>query len=105
MKKKLRALSRKEIVSMLEKHRDVLSKYKIKKIGLFGSFAKGEESLKSDIDLFVDFEEPSFDNFMGLSNFLEELFGRRVEILTPAGIESIRIKHIKKEIQKSITYV
>ncbi len=80
-------------------------KYKVNRIGLFGSFVRGEQSLKSDIDFFVDFEEPSFDNFMGLSYFLDELFGRKVEILTPAGVESIRIDHVKEEIQRSIAYV
>ena len=105
MKKRLKPLAKEEIVRILEKHRDVLLKYKVKKIGLFGSFVRGEQSLKSDIDLFVDFEEPSFDNFMGLSYFLEELFDRKVEILTPAGVESIRINHVKEEIQRSIAYV
>ncbi len=105
MKKRLKPLSKKEIVRILEKHRDVLLKYKVKKIGVFGSSVRGEQSLKSDIDLFVDFEEPSFDNFMGLSYFLEEVFGRKVEILTPAGVESIRINHVKEEIQRSIAYV
>ena len=105
MKKRLKPLAKKEIIKILEKHRDVLLKYKVKRIGLFGSFVRGEQSLKSDIDFFVDFEEPSFDNFMGLSYFLEELFGRKVEILTPAGVESIRIDHVKEEIQRSIAYV
>jgi len=105
MKKRLKPLAKKEIIRILEKHRDVLLKYKVKRIGLFGSFVRGEQSLKSDIDFFVDFEEPSFDNFMGLSYFLEELFGRKVEILTPAGVESIRIDHVKEEIQRSIAYV
>lgn len=105
MKKRLKPLAKEEIVRILEKHRDVFLKYKVKKIGLFGSFVRGEQGLKSDIDLFVDFEEPSFDNFMGLSYSLEELFSRKVEILTPAGVESIRINHVKKEIQRSIIYV
>lgn len=59
---------------------------------------------KSDIDFFVEFEAPLIQNFMGLSYFLENLFGRRVEILTPAGVESIRINHVKEEIKKSIIY-
>ena len=105
MKKQLKPLSKEEIIRILENHRDVLSRYKVKRIGLFGSFVRGKQSLKSDIDLFVDFEEPSFDNFMGLSCFLEKLFGRKVEILTPAGVESIRINHVKEEIQRSIVYV
>lgn len=105
MKKILKPLTKKEILRILEKQRDVLLKYyKVKRVGIFGSFVRGEEDLKSDIDIFVDFEEPSFDNFMGLSYFLEELFDRKVEILTPAGVESIRIGHVKEEIQRSIVY-
>lgn len=105
MKKRIKLLSKKEIIRILEKHRDVLLKYKVKRIGIFGSFARGEQNLKSDIDFFVDFEEPSLENFMGLSHFLEDLFGRKVEILTPAGVESIRINYVKEEIQRSIIYV
>lgn len=98
-------LSKEEIIEALNRHRSVLSRYKVRKIGLFGSFAKGEQGAESDIDFVVEFEEPSLANFMGLSRFLERLFGRRVEIITPAGIESIRINHVKEEIKRSLTYV
>jgi len=40
----------------------------------------------------------------GLVGFLEKLFGRKVDILTPDGIESIRIKHVKEEIKREIKY-
>mgnify|MGYP001558602332 CR=1 FL=1 len=104
MIKQKKVLTKEEIFDTLRKHRDILSKYKVRKIGLFGSFVRGEHGEKSDIDFFADFEEPSVENFMGLLSFLEDLFGRRVEILTPAGVESIRINHVKEEIKKSITY-
>jgi predicted nucleotidyltransferase len=41
---------------------------------------------------------------MGLSSFLENLFGKKVVILTPAGVDSIRINHVKEEIKRSIVY-
>lgn len=104
MKKQKRALAKHEILDTLRKHRDILLKYKVRKIGLFGSFVRGGQVDRSDIDLIVDFEEPSIENFMGLSSFLENLFKRKVEILTPAGVDSIRISHIKEEIKKSIVY-
>jgi hypothetical protein len=53
----------------------------------------------------VEFKKPNFDNFMNLASYLEDLFGRKVEILTPVGIESIRIKEIKEEIKRSVIYV
>jgi len=98
-------LTGQEIVEALKEHSDILRKYTVNKIGLFGSYARGEQRKHSDIDFLVEFEEPSFDNFMGLLYSLEDLFGRKVEILTPAGIESIRINQIKEEIKKSIVYV
>lgn len=104
MKKQRKALAKDEILDALRKHRDILLKYKVREIGLFGSFVRGEQVEKSDIDLIVNFEEPSIENFMGLSSFLENLFGKKVEILTPAGVDSIRINHIKEEIKESIVY-
>jgi len=104
MKKQRKVLTKDEILDAIRKHRDILLKYKVREIGLFGSFVKGEQEDRSDIDLIVDFEEPTIENFMGLSSFLENLFGKKVEILTPAGVESIRINHIKEEIKRSIVY-
>ena len=98
-------LTGQEIIKVLQERSDILRKYTVKKIGLFGSYTRGEQRKHSDIDFLVEFEVPSFDNFMGLSYYLEDLFGRKVEILTPAGIESIRINQIKEEIKKSIVYV
>lgn len=53
-------------------------------IGIFGSFARNEQSAKSDIDILVKFapEFHSFDNFMDLSFLLEEVLGRKVDVLT-----------------------
>lgn len=99
-----KVLKKEDIIAALNIHKDVLLKYKVKRIGIFGSFVRDEQKEKSDIDFFVEFEEPSIQNFMGLSYFLENLFGKRVEILTPAGVESIRINYVKEEIKKSIIY-
>jgi predicted nucleotidyltransferase len=104
MKKQKKALTKEEILDAIRKHRDILLKYKVREIGLFGSFVRGEQDDRSDIDFIADFEEPSIENFMGLTSFLENLFWKKVEILTPAGVDSIRINHIKEEIKRSIVY-
>lgn len=105
MKMRKKNLTDKEIIETLKKYNDVLKKYSVKRIGLFGSYVTGKQNEKSDIDLLVEFEEPDFDNFMDLAFYLEDLFGRKVEILTPAGVESIRIDYIKDEIKRSVVYV
>ena len=104
MKRQNKVLTKEEIFDALRKHGNILLKYKVREIGLFGSFVRGDQGVRSDIDLVVDFEEPSIENFMGLSSFLENLFRKKIEILTPAGVDSIRINHIKEEIKKSIVY-
>ncbi|MEW6556189.1 MAG: nucleotidyltransferase domain-containing protein [Elusimicrobiota bacterium] len=106
-------LTDKAILGTLKKHKKVLKKYNIKKIGLFGSFVRGEQKKNSDIDFLVEFELNKFgenfkglyDTFIDLSNYLENLFNRKVEILTPISIETIRIKEVKDEIKRSVIYV
>ncbi len=102
---KVKELTDKEIMRILKEHKDILREYEVERIGLFGSYVRGEQGENSDIDFLVEFKKPNFDNFMNLVFYLEDLFGRKVEILTPVGIESIRIKEIKEEIKRSVIYV
>jgi predicted nucleotidyltransferase len=107
-----RALTSKEIIDILREHQDTLRKYKVKRIGLFGSYAKGDQKKKSDIDFLVEFDMTAFDenfrglfdNFMDLSSYLENLFGKKVDILTPVSVDSIRIKEVSEEIKRSVVY-
>ena len=94
------------VKELLDEHMDELKRrFGVKRIGIFGSCARGEETPKSDVDILVEFNEPTFDNFMNLSFYLEELFGRKVDILTPEGIRSIRYKEVAENIKRSIVYV
>ena len=99
------AITRKGIISTLRKHRTVLKRYKVRRIGLFGSYVSGKPHKRSDIDLLVEFEEPTFDRFMDLTADLEQLFGKEVDILTPEGIRGIRIKSVAQHIKKNMLYV
>ena len=103
--KSKKKLTREQIVNRLHQNEDVLRKHRVKRIGLFGSYAKGRPNANSDIDFIVEFDQSSFDNYMNLTDFLEKLFDRKVDILTPAGIRSIRIKKIAQSIRQSVVYV
>ncbi|MBI5144276.1 MAG: nucleotidyltransferase family protein [Candidatus Omnitrophica bacterium] len=83
----------------LKKHGDILRKYKVEKIGLFGSYVRGEQKRDSDIDFLVDFEEPTFDNFVGLVFFLEDLFNKKVEIITNGNISPYMYSYVEKEVK------
>jgi len=86
---------------------DKIKSFGVKRIAIFGSLARDELREDSDIDFVVEFEEDRGDmkDFTGLIDFLETLLGRSVDILTPYGIESIRIKHIRETIKREMEYV
>ena len=98
-------LSRRQIIALLKKNQDVLKKYSVKKIGLFGSYATGRQTKASDIDVLVEFERPPLDNFMDLAFYLEDLFGRKVDLLTTTAVQHIRIKQLAEDIMRTVIYV
>ncbi len=81
------------------------SEFGVKRIGVFGSVAKQSERERSDIDLVVEFDRPVGLKFMGLAEYMEKLFGRKVDILTKDGIRNIRVKRVSTDIEKDIIYV
>ncbi len=94
------------IVRMINKVKPELSTHGVTSIGLFGSFARGEQTTSSDIDILVEFapEEHTFDNFMEVSFFLEDLFGRKVDLVTPEALSPHIGPHILREVKRvSIT--
>ncbi len=92
-------LTTKQIFKILQRNQELLKKYRVKKIGLFGSYIRQEFTKKSDIDLLVDFEEKSFDNFIELAFALEKIFNKKVDLLTEQGISPYILPYIKNEIQ------
>jgi len=86
-------------IETIKKHKaEIKKRYDAKKIGVFGSYARREQKETSDIDLLVEFEKPTFDNFMDLLFFLEELFGKDVDLITTRGISPYIGPEIRKEV-------
>jgi predicted nucleotidyltransferase len=99
-------LTRDQIVQTLQKEQPYLAaEFGVSKIGLFGSYAKGQPDPASDIDLLVEFERPIGFRFLELADYLEAVLGHQVDILTPAGIQNIRINKVAQSIRESIVYV
>ena len=82
------------IKTLLLNNKQILKKYGVKRIGIFGSYVRNELNKDSDIDIVVEFEKgkATMKNFVGLTEFLENLFNRKVDILTPEGINNISNK-------------
>lgn len=87
------------VFNVLQKHKnEIINKYNVKRIGIFGSYAKGQQKEESDIDVLVEFEKPTFDNFIELSFFLEELFDKKVDSLTPKSLSPYMQPTVEKEV-------
>lgn len=75
--------NKEKLTKKLEDLKPVLAKeYKVKDIGYFGSYASGEETESSDIDILVEFEEPLGWKFFELKDFLEDQLGKSVDLVT-----------------------
>jgi predicted nucleotidyltransferase len=94
--------TKEQIFALLQQHRTQLKGFGVKRCGLFGSFLRGQPGAASDVDLLVEFEpgEKTFDNFMHLAFFLEETFGRKVDLLTPEALS----RHIGQRILGEVVY-
>jgi uncharacterized protein len=93
--------SKKDILNILEQNQSRLRTLGIKKIGLFGSFVREEQRPDSDIDLLVEFEsgKKTFDNFMQLSFFIEEVLRHKVELVTIESLSPYLGPHILQEVE------
>lgn len=88
-----------------EQYPYLASEYGVSRIGLFGSYAKGQPDEDSDIDIVAEFGRPIGLKFVEFVEHLERVLGKRADVLTPAGIAGIRSKRIMKDISESIVYV
>jgi hypothetical protein len=75
-------------------------RFTVKRIGVFGSCARGDESSESDVDIIVELAEPTFDNYMDLKFRLEEVFQRPVDLVMADTVKP-RLKPI---IEKEVIY-
>ena len=94
--------SKEEAVQRLRAARREVVALGVTSIGLFGSFVTGRQTSGSDVDILVDFS-PSrhrFDSFMELSFLLEDLLGRRVELVTPEALSPHIGPHILREVER-----
>jgi predicted nucleotidyltransferase len=90
-------------ISTLKEHEKFIrQKFGVIRIGIFGSFAREKERADSDLDVLVVFEEgqKTFDNYMDLKFYLEDLFGREVDLVTEKALKP----QLKDIIMKDVVY-
>ena len=93
--------TKQDVLKILHHNRDRLKALGVSRMGLFGSFVRGEQHPDSDIDLLVEFEagQKTFDAFMELSFLLEEILQRRIELVTVESLSPYIGPHILKEVE------
>ena len=95
-------ISKNEILSKLTTIKPILrNEFAVKEIGLFGSFSDDTNTENSDIDILVVLEKPIGWKFFSLELYLEQMFGRKIDLVTKNGL-----KHqIRENILSQVTYV
>lgn len=93
-------VERSTIVTMLrERHDELVSRFGIAELALFGSAARDELREDSDVDVLVTFSGPStFDRYFGLKSYLEDLFGRNVDLVTEKGLKPRARAYVSKDL-------
>ena len=93
--------TKQDILNVLDHNRSHLKALGVKRIGVFGSFVRGEQNSDSDIDLLVEFEHrrKTFDTFMELSFFLEEVLQHRIELVTMESLSPYIGPYILREVE------
>jgi predicted nucleotidyltransferase len=92
-----------EINEVIQRHKDEFrEQFGLKKIGIFGSYTRGEQKEDSDVDILIELEKPiSFVKFIKFENILSNLLGLRIELVTKKALKP----HIGKRILEEVKYV
>ena len=95
-------MNKEAITKLLKANKtDLLNRYHLKSIGVFGSFTRDDFKEESDIDILIEYEQPLGVEFIDLAEELEKILNRRVDLVSKNGIKP---KYLS-EIQKDLVYV
>jgi uncharacterized protein len=97
------------IINILQKNNDLLRKHHVRKIGLFGSYVRGDQKSRSDIDLLVEFDDTAFganykgyfDTVTSLSGELCTLLHQNVDLVTVDMLSP----HIAPDVMKEVKFI
>lgn len=89
------------VMRLIREHESDIKTFGVRRLGVFGSFARNQQGKDSDVDILVEFESgrKTYDNFIYLAFFLEDIFKRRVELVTPDALSPYIGPNIMKEVE------
>lgn len=91
-----------DVIKLMNQHMESIDQFQVREIGVFGSIARGEQTDESDVDILVEFEEnqDTFDHYMDLKFYLEELLHQNVDLVISGVIKDA----VRKSIVESVKY-
>jgi predicted nucleotidyltransferase len=95
------AENRNDVVNIIKSKRRMIKRYSVKSLALFGSAARNRLRKNSDVDVLVQFEQPTWANYIGLKFYLQDLLGREVDLVTPKGLKPA----VRPSVEKDLLYV
>jgi uncharacterized protein len=88
-----------QILQVLRANRPELARLGVRRLGLFGSAARGEATEASDLDFLVELERKTFDSYMDIKELLERLFGRRIDLVVAEAVKpQLRVRILQETI-------
>ena len=95
------AITSNRIMDTLSRRADEMKRrFKVRRLGLFGSYARDAAGWESDIDILVEFKKPTFDNYMDLKFFLEDLFQKGVDLVMADTLK----QRLKPQVMREVMY-
>jgi len=84
------------ILERIKKEKKKLKEKGVKKIGLFGSYAKDKQRQKSDVDFLIEFDKVDFDKYIFILNLLKKMFNRKVDLVIETDLKP-ELNYVKRE--------
>jgi hypothetical protein len=93
-------MTKEDIKKVIRDHKEILEEYKVRSIAIFGSYVRNEQKEDSDIDLLVEFEEDTYNNFINLIFSLEDLLKKEVSVVSEEDLSPYIRPYVLKEAEK-----
>ncbi len=93
--------NKEELIALIKANNELLTSYGVTRLGIFGSFVRGNVHEESDVDFFIELlpEYKTLKNVFALSETLKNISGRKVEIITPQSLNKFIGKHILNQVE------
>ncbi len=95
-------MTKEDIIQEIRKNKSMLKRFEVKFIALFGSYIRDEQNESSDVDFLVEFEKPTFRNYMGLLTELKKMFGENTDLVCQDALKEHIKPYILKEAEQII---